>query len=103
MLDANNQLIDSYFHANCGGQTCEPDYVWNNPIPYLTTFVDTFCIYTKQAKWEKRIPKTDWENYMVTQFNYPIKDTLWKEQLYNFTQNEQNELMQSKLTQNEPA
>lgn len=88
MLDVNNQLIDSYFHANCGGQTCEPDYVWNNPIPYLTTFVDTFCIYTKQAKWEKRVPKADWENYMVTQFNYPIKDTLWKEQLYNFTQNE---------------
>lgn len=88
MLDANNQLIDSYFHANCGGQTCEPDYVWNNPIPYLTTFVDTFCIYTKQAKWEKRIPKTDWENYMITQFNYPIKDSLWKDQLYNFTQDE---------------
>jgi len=57
LLDENNQLIDAYFHANCGGQTCEPDYVWNNSVPYLTTFIDTFCIYTKQAKWEKRIAK----------------------------------------------
>ncbi|EPB65653.1 SpoIID/LytB domain protein, partial [Ancylostoma ceylanicum] len=26
MLDDKDQLIDSYFHANCGGQTSEPDY-----------------------------------------------------------------------------
>ncbi len=88
MLDDKDQLIDSYFHANCGGQTSEPDYVWNNSIPYLTTFVDTFCIYTKQAKWEKRIPKTEWEDYFVKQFNYPIRDSNWAEKLYTFEQTE---------------
>lgn len=88
MLDEQDQLIDSYFHANCGGQTSEPDYVWNNSIPYLTTFADTFCIYTKQAKWEKRIPKAEWENYFVQQFNYPIHDSVWAKQLYQFTQEE---------------
>lgn len=88
MLDENKQLIDSYFHANCGGQTCEPDYIWNNSIPYLTTFVDTFCIYTKQAKWEKRIPKTEWIEYLVKQFNYPIHDSLWAERIFNFEQTE---------------
>ena len=86
LLDENNQLIDAYFHANCGGQTCEPDYVWNNSVPYLTTFIDTFCIYTKQAKWEKRIAKPIWDNYFVSQFNYPIQDSIWKEKLYSFTQ-----------------
>src|SRR5690606_38370931 len=88
MLDENKQLIDSYFHANCGGQTCEPDYIWNNSIPYLTTFVDTFCIYTKQAKWENRIPKTGWIEYLVKQFNYPIHDSLWAERIFNFEQTE---------------
>ncbi len=88
MLDEKDQLIDSYFHANCGGQTSEPDYVWNNAIPYLTTFVDTFCIYTKQAKWEKRIPKTEWEEYFSKQFNYPIQDSVWREKLYQFKQDE---------------
>jgi stage II sporulation protein D len=86
LLDENNQLIDAYFHANCGGQTCEPDYVWNNSVPYLTTFIDTFCIYTKQATWEKRIAKPIWDNYFVSQFNYPIQDSVWKEKLYSFKQ-----------------
>src|SRR6218665_20048 len=63
MVDSQHRLIDSYFHANCGGQTSEPDYVWNSKISYLTTFKDTFCIYTKQATWEKRIPQETWKNY----------------------------------------
>lgn len=88
MLDDKNQLIDSYFHANCGGQTSEADYVWNNSIPYLNTFIDTFCIYTKQAKWERRIPKQEWENYLVQQFNFPITDSSWLKQMYIFEQEE---------------
>ncbi|MCO5258728.1 MAG: SpoIID/LytB domain-containing protein [Crocinitomicaceae bacterium] len=95
LIDQNNQLIDAYFHANCGGQTIEPDYVWNSSVPYLSSFVDTFCIYTKQAKWEKRIPKVDWENYFVKQFNYPIQDSVWKDKLYNFTQDIRKAFFQS--------
>lgn len=86
MMDSDNNLVDSYFHANCGGQTCEPDYVWNNSIPYLTSFMDTFCIYTKQAVWEKRIPKYEWENYLVKEFYFPINDSIWASQLYKFEQ-----------------
>lgn len=88
LIDENNQLIDTYFHANCGGQTSEPDYVWNYSVPYLTSFIDTFCIYSKQAKWEKRIPKVEWERYMVNQFNFPINDSVWRENLYTFVQDE---------------
>lgn len=88
MMDLDNNLVDSYFHANCGGQTCEPDYVWNNSIPYLTSFIDTFCIYTKQAVWEKRIPKYEWENYLVKEFYFPINDSIWASQLYSFEQNQ---------------
>jgi len=86
MLDDNDQLIDAYFHANCGGQTSESDYVWNHPIPYLTTFKDTFCIYTKQAKWEKIIPRSEWESYLVKQFHFPMHDTTWTKKMYQFEQ-----------------
>jgi len=88
MLDDKDQLIDAYFHANCGGQTSEPDYVWNNSIPYLTTFIDTFCIYTKQATWEKKIPKEIWENYLIKQFHFPMHDTTWTKKMYQFQQPE---------------
>jgi stage II sporulation protein D len=86
MVDSERKLIDSYFHANCGGQTSEPDYVWNSKIAYLTTFKDTFCIYTKQATWEKRISQETWKNYLVETFNYPIEDSVFGPMIFSFNQ-----------------
>lgn len=86
MVDKNFQLVDAYFHANCGGQTSEPDYVWNNKIPYLSTFKDTFCIYTKQANWEKRIPQSDWREFLVSKYHYPIEDSVLGPMIYTFNQ-----------------
>lgn len=86
MVDAQNKLVDSYFHANCGGQTSEPDYVWNSKISYLTTFKDTFCIYTKQATWEKRIPQETWKKYLVETFGYPVNDSIYGPLIYSFNQ-----------------
>ena len=86
MLDSKNQLIDSYFHANCGGQTCEPQDVWNEKIDYLYSFIDTFCIYTKQATWEKRIDKTAWQNFLVDKYDYPIYDSTYLSMIFTFNQ-----------------
>lgn len=86
MVDDHGHFIDSYFHANCGGQTCEPDYVWNNSIPYLETFVDTFCIYTRQARWEKKVPQWEWKNYLVKEFGYPVQDSAMLAMIYTFDQ-----------------
>lgn len=95
MVDEHNQLVDAYFHANCGGQTSEPDYVWNNKVPYLSTFRDTFCIYTKQATWEKRIPQNDWRNFLVTNYNYPIDDSVLGPMIYTFNQPDRYAFFQS--------
>lgn len=70
MVDARNNLITTYFSANCGGQTCDAAYVWNNSVPYAESFKDTFCIHTKQATWEKRISKTSWDNYLNKEFGW---------------------------------
>ena len=86
MLDERNNLVDAYFHANCGGQTSEPDYVWNNKIPYLSTFKDTFCIYTKQASWEVRIPQSDWRDFLVMNYQYPVNDSVLGPMIYTFNQ-----------------
>ncbi len=88
MKDENGKLVDGFFHANCGGQTSEPHYVWNEAIPYLTTFRDTFCIHTKQAKWEVRIPKMSWQKYLVEHFSFPIHDSTYLEKLFHFQQPE---------------
>ncbi len=86
MVDQNLKLADGFFFANCGGQTSESDFVWNNPVPYCRSVKDTFCIYTRQAKWTKRIKRSEWENYLVKQFGYPVKDSIWGPLLYSFTQ-----------------
>lgn len=88
MVDSVGNYVDTYFHANCGGQTCEPDNVWNNAIPYLNSFLDTFCIYTKQAVWEKRVAKTDWERFLVKEYHFPMYDSLWSSKLYTFEQDQ---------------
>lgn len=86
MVDDRNNLVDAYFHANCGGQTSEPDYVWNSKVPYLSTFKDTFCIYTKQATWEKRIPQTEWRDFLVNNYHYPIEDSVLGPMIFTFNQ-----------------
>lgn len=88
MEDENNQLVDAYFHANCGGQTSEPEYVWNTNVPYLNTFRDTFCIYTKQATWEKRVTQQKWADFLVKKYNYPINDTVYGPLVFTFNQPE---------------
>lgn len=86
LVDQHNHLIDAYFHANCGGQTSEPDYVWNNKVDYLKSFKDTFCIYTKQATWEKRIPQQDWKNYLEETFQFPSSDSIFGPLICTFNQ-----------------
>jgi stage II sporulation protein D len=84
----NGKLIDAYFHANCGGQTCEPHLVWNEEIEYLSSFRDTFCIYTRQATWEKRISQKDWVDFLVLKYSYPIYDSLCASMICSFEQPE---------------
>ncbi len=90
MLDEKDNLYATYFHANCGGQTCQPDYVWNETLPGFDSFKDTFCIRTKQANWEKKIPVNEWKAFMVNKYDFPIWDSLSNYQLYNFQQSERH-------------
>lgn len=86
MVDEQDHFIDSYFHANCGGQTCEPQFVWNEKIDYLHSFVDTFCIYTKQATWEKRVSQEKWKKFLSTKYNFPVNDSIYAAMMYTFDQ-----------------
>ena len=88
MVHGESELTDSYFHANCGGQTCEPQYIWNGKVEYLNSFRDTFCIYTKQAKWEKRVSQEKWKEFLIKKYNYPIEDSVMASLIYTFDQAE---------------
>lgn len=86
LMDSKNKLIDAFFYANCGGQTCDASYVWNSSIPYLTPFKDTFCIKTSQARWTTKIPKQKWIDFLVENYDYPIFDSVFYEKVFHFVQ-----------------
>ena len=86
MVDDKNRLIDAFFYANCGGETCDASHVWNNSVSYIQPFKDTFCIKTAQARWSKKIPKQQWIDFLVNNYDYPIYDSVYREKIFHFVQ-----------------
>jgi stage II sporulation protein D len=86
LLDQQGQYFPTFFHANCGGQTCEPQDVWNEKIDGLQSFKDTFCVHTKQATWVKSIPLKNWTDYLVEQYAFPLSDSMSYSLLQEFRQ-----------------
>lgn len=84
LVDAKGDLVTTYFSANCGGQTCDPSYVWNNSVPYLETFIDTFCTNTRQATWTTSIDKAKWKKFIEKE--YGVYENKLGDLLYNFEQ-----------------
>lgn len=60
----NKQLITAVFHANCGGQTQNSDYVWVSSKEYLKSVQDPFCLNSRGSKWEETIKIDEWKNYL---------------------------------------
>jgi stage II sporulation protein D len=86
LLTDSGAYFPTFFHANCGGQTCEPQDVWNEQIDGLYTFKDTFCVHTKQATWVKSIPLQTWTNFLTKQYDFPLSDSLCNALLQEFRQ-----------------
>jgi len=84
IINFNDELVTTYFSANCGGQTCDASYVWNNSVPYLSSFKDTFCIYTRQANWTKRVSKTIWSSFLNKK--YGVVEAMYGKLIYDFDQ-----------------
>ncbi len=86
LVDEKNRLVTTYFSANCGGEVCDASQVWNNSVPHVQPFIDTFCIHTHQANWTKRVPKSEFRNFLVKQYGYPIYDSIMAANMYTFEQ-----------------
>lgn len=71
IVDSDINLISATFYSNCGGQTANSEDVWKQPIYYLRSIRDTFCIKENNAIWTKKIPKTDWIKYLTNTYQFP--------------------------------
>jgi stage II sporulation protein D len=64
VIDEKKRPITPSFHANCGGQTCHSENVWREKMPYLRSVKDEYCKHQQGARWQKRIPLSEWRDYM---------------------------------------
>tara|TARA_Y100000589_G_scaffold70413_1_gene62610 strand:+ start:2269 stop:3384 length:1116 start_codon:yes stop_codon:yes gene_type:complete len=83
VVDHDLELINTTFHSNCGGQTCNSEDVWITPVSYLRSVKDSFCHFSPHHSWEKKIHQNDF----ITVFsqNEPI-DSSGLQSLVNFCQ-----------------
>jgi len=63
VVDDELNLINTIFHSNCGGQTCNSEDVWNKKLSYLRCIKDTFCLKSSSSRWVKSIPKNKLQSY----------------------------------------
>ena len=86
LLDSNERHFPVFFSANCGGQSSETDQIWNTSIPAYVSREDTFCIHTRQANWEKYIPKREVVSFLKRKYFLDVTDGLVANQIINFRQ-----------------
>ena len=55
MIQQDSSFAPTYFSANCGGQTCEPNHVWNAYISGLSSFFVKSCFYSRRASGKNRL------------------------------------------------
>jgi stage II sporulation protein D len=60
ILSYNGKFVQAVFHANCGGHTEDPKYIWNwkDTPPYLRGVKCDYCAAAPYAKWEKTLDES---------------------------------------------
>jgi stage II sporulation protein D len=86
LVDKGLVLITAAFHSNCGGQTASSGDVWAANLPYLRSVKDTFCLNMPNARWQRKISKDDWLNYLGSKHKFPVGDSIACQNAMSMTQ-----------------
>ena len=88
LVDSLGALIETPFHSNSGGQTCNSEDVWKAALPYLRSVQDTFSYHMRQSDWVKTISIDRWLKYFSTKHKIDITDSALRDSLLHFEQPE---------------
>ena len=83
VVDDDLNLINTTFHSNCGGQTCNSEDVWVTKLRYLRSVKDSFCTNQTHARWQASISVDNFNSIFLKNGHL---DSLELESVYNFCQ-----------------
>lgn len=86
VVDDDMNLIVAVFHSNSGGQTVNSEDVWGTTTPYLRSVLDTFSLKMPNARWVRKMPASDWLDYLKIKHNYPVEDSMARYYALHFKQ-----------------
>ncbi len=86
IVDKDDKMIAAAFHSNSGGQTVNSEDIWKISTTYLKSVEDTFSLKMPAAKWERKISKQKWFDYLAKKYNYPIDNPEKLKAVRNFSQ-----------------
>ena len=69
LMDDGGDVYRAFYHADCGGQTEEPRYVWGMN-KRNGTVVDEFCPASPQARWKLHLTRGSLRKYLADYFDW---------------------------------
>jgi stage II sporulation protein D len=83
IVDENNKLIESVYHANCGGQTVSSGDIWPQSVPYLTSVIDPWCADMPGSTWQASVSRDLFLDYLLNNHSLRLHHG---QQLLSFSQ-----------------
>ena len=78
VVDHKGNLLNTVYHANCGGQTVNSEDLWTEALPYLRSDKDTYCTGMPGAHWQATIRAHDLKSFLQQRFGYNPSENEWK-------------------------
>lgn len=61
VLSYQGEVIQAFYHSNCGGRTEASEHVWGKSLPYLGGVDCAYCLTSASSAWDLKITLTELE------------------------------------------
>jgi len=77
IVDNTGRLLNTVYHANCGGQTVNSEDLWTEALPYLRSKRDIYCSDMPGSLWQAQIAEKDLRRFLRQRYRYNPSDEEW--------------------------
>lgn len=81
VTDTRGLLLNTVYHANCGGETVNSEDLWPEALPYLRSRKDTYCQEMPGAQWQTQITTRQLRSFLQEKFSINPNPNQWERML----------------------